>query len=329
MAKLSVAIASYNGARHIGEQLESIAGQTRSVDELVVADDRSSDDTRAIVEAFAARAPFEVRTVWHETNVGILENFYSAFAACTGDIIFYCDQDDRWRSDKVALVLQAFDPGVALVAHQSSVTNGELVPTGRIEPPNSVYGRLAHPVDTSFVRLWGHQTAFRREVLDVMRGLHFRRDPAIQPLIQSLDPLIPFCASLVGDLVLLREPLTEFRRHGGATSGAGQDYVGPESRREQALRAVAIDVEDARRQLALVDAAKAAGLVEAGRAAALRAGFRRKLKIAERQQELATRGAASRLAGMAGAAGLSLRGTGFSNDRRVRGLAMTALLARG
>lgn len=329
MARLSVAIASYNGERHIGEQLESIAAQTVGVNELVVADDCSSDDTRAIVEAFARRVPFEVRTVWHEANVGILENFYSAFDACTGDIIFYCDQDDYWRADKVALVTAAFDPGVALVAHQSSITDGDLVPTGRIEPSNAAYGRLAYPADTSFARMWGHQAAFRRDVLGVMRGLHFRRDPAIEPLMRSLDPFIGLCASMVGDLVLMCEPLTQFRRHGRATSGAAQDYLGPETRGQQALRAVEFDMQEARTRLTLVQAAETAGLIEAKRAAALRTGYARKLAIAERQAALANDGAATRLIHAAGAALGGLRGTGFTNDRRTRGLAMTALLGLG
>lgn len=329
MARLSVAIASYNGARHIGEQLQSIANQSVGVDELVVADDGSTDDTRAIVEGFAGRVPFAVRTVWHERNVGILENFHSAFAACTGDVIFYCDQDDAWRADKVALVSAAFAPGVALVAHQSSIADEALVPSGRIEPPNPAYGRLNHPVDTSFVRMWGHQAAFRRDVLDVMRGLHARHGPDTTPLVESLDPFIGFCASLVGDLVLLPDPLTLFRRHGGATSGAGADYLGPETRRQQALRAVAADRKDAAARLALIDVADRAGLVASSRADDLRTRYQRKLAVAERQQVLAETGFVARLSRVANTAISGVRGTGFTNDRRARGLAMTALLGIG
>lgn len=329
MTKLSVAIASYNGARHIGEQLRSIAAQTVAVDEVVVADDNSTDGTREVVAAFAERAPFPVRIVPHERNVGILENFYSAFDACTGDVIFYCDQDDSWRADKVALVSAALAPGVALVAHQSSITDGDLVPTGRVEPANPRYGRLHHPADTSFARMWGHQAAFRRNVLEVMRGLHRRRDPALAPLMESLDPLVAFCAGLVGDLVLLPEPLTAFRRHGGATSGAGADYLGPETRRQQALRAARTDADEARRRLTLLGAAERAGLVGAARADELRRPYGRKLALAEEQGRLAETGGGARLPRLAATMLASARGTGFTNDRRGRNLAMTALLGLG
>ena len=59
--KFSVAMCTYNGARFLREQLDSIAAQTRPPDELVVCDDRSTDGTTAVVEAFAASAPFPVR----------------------------------------------------------------------------------------------------------------------------------------------------------------------------------------------------------------------------------------------------------------------------
>ena len=50
--KLSVALAAYNGGRYIVEQLRSIMNQTRSVDEVVVVDDCSTDDTVRAVNAF-------------------------------------------------------------------------------------------------------------------------------------------------------------------------------------------------------------------------------------------------------------------------------------
>ena len=50
---ISIALATFNGARFIGQQLESLATQTRLPDELVVCDDRSEDATVSIVEAFS------------------------------------------------------------------------------------------------------------------------------------------------------------------------------------------------------------------------------------------------------------------------------------
>lgn len=61
MARVSVAMATYNGAKYVQEQLDSIRKQRVAPHELVVTDDGSTDDTVTIVEKFAAEAPFPVR----------------------------------------------------------------------------------------------------------------------------------------------------------------------------------------------------------------------------------------------------------------------------
>jgi len=83
------------------EQLKSIADQTVSVDELVVCDDRSKDDTIEIIKSFAATSKFLVRIYVNEENLGSTRNFEKCLSLCSGDIILLCDQDDRWRKDKV------------------------------------------------------------------------------------------------------------------------------------------------------------------------------------------------------------------------------------
>jgi len=101
---LSIALATYNGERYIGEQLDSILRQTRLPDELVVFDDASVDATQAIVLDFARHAPFPVRFQVNSVRLGSTRNFEMAIRACGGDIIFLCDQDDVWYPDKIALI---------------------------------------------------------------------------------------------------------------------------------------------------------------------------------------------------------------------------------
>jgi len=46
---ISVVICTYNGSKYIGQQLESIIKQSRIVDEIIVGDDASTDNTLEIV----------------------------------------------------------------------------------------------------------------------------------------------------------------------------------------------------------------------------------------------------------------------------------------
>ena len=58
--KISIAMATYNGAQYLKAQLQSFIDQTRQPDELIITDDCSSDDTETIVREFAKVAPFKV-----------------------------------------------------------------------------------------------------------------------------------------------------------------------------------------------------------------------------------------------------------------------------
>src|SRR5690349_20095217 len=99
---ISVAMCTYNGARFLPEQLESIAAQTRLPGELVVCDDRSTDESAEIVRDFARRSPFSVRLEINQENLGSTKNFEKAIGLCQGEIIALADQDDVWHGQKLS-----------------------------------------------------------------------------------------------------------------------------------------------------------------------------------------------------------------------------------
>lgn len=115
---ISIAMATYNGERFIREQLDSIAQQTLLPVELVVTDDGSNDSTLAIIDDFAKTAPFEVKIVRNEKQLGFADNFLKAASFCVGDFIAFCDQDDVWMVNKLERCMQAFhDNAVVLSVH--------------------------------------------------------------------------------------------------------------------------------------------------------------------------------------------------------------------
>lgn len=59
----SVAMCTYNGALYIEEQLRSILAQTVPVDEIVICDDGSTDDTLALIDGITRTTEAEVRIV--------------------------------------------------------------------------------------------------------------------------------------------------------------------------------------------------------------------------------------------------------------------------
>lgn len=109
--KVSVCMATYNGAKYILQQLESILHQSRCPDEVLLCDDGSTDETVEIVKIFLQENQLE--HAWHlyqnAENKGYPGNFYYAMSLCSGDIVFLADQDDIWQEEKLAHMCRIFE----------------------------------------------------------------------------------------------------------------------------------------------------------------------------------------------------------------------------
>jgi glycosyltransferase involved in cell wall biosynthesis len=126
--RISIAMATYNGAKYLQEQLDSFLSQTRQPDELIVCDDGSSDATLDILERFRQSAPFTVQIHRNKTRLGFTKNFEKALLKCSGDLVFLSDQDDVWFGSKVDLVEKAFlsHPEKRLVVHDGKLVDEKL-----------------------------------------------------------------------------------------------------------------------------------------------------------------------------------------------------------
>jgi len=109
MSKISVALCTCNGARFVERQMESICQQQLPVDEIVVCDDCSSDDTVHLIRQFSDTNDVSVHIIVNEQHLGVCANFEKAISRCSGDIIFLCDQDDIWLSEKTRCVMEWFE----------------------------------------------------------------------------------------------------------------------------------------------------------------------------------------------------------------------------
>lgn len=110
MIKISIAMTTYNGSQYIKEQLDSLKSQTRPADEVLIFDDGSTDDTPKIVSAYIKENGLENWSFKvNEKNLGFKANFYQAIEKTSGDVIFLCDQDDVWHTDKIETMAALFE----------------------------------------------------------------------------------------------------------------------------------------------------------------------------------------------------------------------------
>ncbi|MEO7311376.1 MAG: glycosyltransferase [Chitinophagaceae bacterium] len=138
--KSSVALCTWNGAQYLREQLQSIFGQTRPVQEIIICDDGSVDGTRDIIKSFEQQYPGIISFMANPTKLEARKNFEQAIRLCTGDLIFLCDQDDVWCRDKVQVTLDFFtDHPDAMGAF----SNGSLLHDGETGIERTIWGALS------------------------------------------------------------------------------------------------------------------------------------------------------------------------------------------
>jgi len=92
--KLSIIITTYNRPNELGKVLESLCGQTRPADEVIVADDGSGEDTKKLVDGFVNSFPGKLLHVRHEDRgFRAAEIRNKAILQSTGDYIVSLDGD--------------------------------------------------------------------------------------------------------------------------------------------------------------------------------------------------------------------------------------------
>jgi glycosyltransferase involved in cell wall biosynthesis len=164
--RMSIAMATYNGAKYIQEQLKSLSEQTILPYELVVCDDGSTDDTLTIVRKYAKSAPFAVRVFQNEENLHYTGNFMKAASLCNGDAIAFCDQDDIWDSRKIAACAAALQNGpVDLVIHEGRIIDSIGRLTAVKIPDLSFEPDVLNRTPYNLVAV-GFAMALRREVIE-------------------------------------------------------------------------------------------------------------------------------------------------------------------
>jgi hypothetical protein len=115
---ISIVLCTFNGARFLEAQWDSLLAQSRLPDEIIVRDDASGDGTWALLETLSARAEAQgvrVRVTRNERNLGYVANFEAALREASGEAVFLCDQDDVWHAEKIAILIAAFEHRAGLL----------------------------------------------------------------------------------------------------------------------------------------------------------------------------------------------------------------------
>ena len=224
--KISVALCTYNGAVFIARQLHSIISQDLPVNEIIVCDDGSTDETVNIVKGFQEHHPGLLTIFQNKPNLGARKNFAQAIAHCTGDIIFLSDQDDEWVPAKTQKIVSVFqnNPGALAV-----FTDGVIIDDCGKETGKKLWSTFGFTQQMQHT--WASSGAFadlvtnRNPVTGATMAIHrnlMKHVPHFDmPLSYWHDGWLALHAADLDGVFFSEEPLTRYRVHDGQQLGIG------------------------------------------------------------------------------------------------------------
>ena len=201
---ISVIITNYNYEQFVGDAIDSVLGQTRPADEIIVLDDGSTDGSRDRISSYGD----SIRTIY-QPNEGIKAISNTGYATSSGALVIYLDADDVLYPGALDFVERAYEPGVAKIQFDLDVVDSKLKPLGRryCDFPKTTNsestdrefaknGTYAWPVTSGNV--------YAREFLTKVM-------PLTPPV--SHDGVLNTIAPLYGRIATIAEPLGQYRLH--------------------------------------------------------------------------------------------------------------------
>ena len=202
-------MATYNGAKYLSDQINSVLCQLDEMDELIISDDGSTDGTIEIITSY-----MDSRIKLYRNNAHCYTlNFENALRHAHGDYVFLCDQDDIWKPNKMNTMLkylQQYD----FVVSDAEVVNQDLdvISLSRNTQFHIKNGFLRNLFKSYYL---GCCMAFNRKVLDAV--LPFPDDHELC----KHDHWIALLSELCFKTYVCDEVLMQYRRHGNnVSSGA-------------------------------------------------------------------------------------------------------------
>jgi len=224
---VSIALCTYNGARYLTQQLETLIGQTYPNIEIIAVDDVSSDDTISILEQFALQHPnFGIHR--NVQNLGYIKNFEKAISLCKGQYIALADQDDIWELNKIELLLQNIG-NAALIYHDSGFIDEQGQSIGRkISDVRNFYAGTNANVFLLDNCVSGHALMFNRDLLKYFTG--FNREV-------FHDWWLTYMACNNGGITFINNVLVKYRQHTQANTNILQQDRG-QTKKKDALQRI-------------------------------------------------------------------------------------------
>lgn len=227
MLSCSVVLATYNGEEYILKQLQSIVDQSHLVDEVIICDDCSKDNTVNIINDFVSKNNLKNwKIIINNNNIGFKNNFKKCISKCKGDIIFLCDQDDIWENNKVETILTIFSKYkycTSVVTNFRLINDEDKYIYSNVEGDNPwFYNKEEHSIIGNDIYIVGLSEILNHNVAPgCTQAFSSKLIPDFLKASYDCphDYKINIISSLLGETLYIDKPLTRYRVHEGNTIG--------------------------------------------------------------------------------------------------------------
>ena len=200
---VSVIIPNYNYASYVREAIDSVLAQDYPSVEVIVVDDGSSDDSRAVIESYGDK----VRAIFQQ-NQGVCATRNNGVKVSRGEFVAFLDADDAWMPSKISRQMERFaNPDVGLVHVGVSHIDG----AGKVirEDVEGKEGRVASDLLLlkPVILGGGSGVVIRRHIFDAVGGFDTR-------LSTSADWELYYRIATRCEVAFVPEALVRYRVHG-------------------------------------------------------------------------------------------------------------------
>jgi len=108
MGKVSFYIPCFNAVRFIENAIAAVLSQTYPIEEILIIDDGSSDNTLGVVEKYQEKTGVPIRVISHKTNLGLAEARNTGVRNCRSEFIASIDADVKIAPDWLENIMQEF-----------------------------------------------------------------------------------------------------------------------------------------------------------------------------------------------------------------------------
>ena len=219
---IDVLLATYNGARYLRPQIESILDQEGVSFRILVRDDGSADETPEVIEHYRRTSPDRIIRVSGSDHLGAIGNFACLLREAKAPYAALSDQDDVWVPHKLRTLLGVMRGlesrhgiGTPLLVHSDLTVVDET-----LRERHSSFWRYSgfNPRGTSLARLLIKNTVTGCASL-VNRALIELALPIPQAALVH-DYWLALVARAAGRVGIVEEPLVAYRQHARNTIGA-------------------------------------------------------------------------------------------------------------